>query len=357
MLDSDASLRLKMLRFPPIIGVIYIHAYGKTIDFAGSTLGPAETNALTDFIRVLISECLARTAVPVFFLLSGYLFFINFQLSQQGYWDKLRSRCRSLLLPFLFWNVFVLSVVLLAQALPTFTPYFPEGSALVENQGVFQYLDALLGLTRYPIAYHFWFVRDLMLLALLSPLLAVILRCAALPFFLVVYFCWVSGTWPLTTPAAVGVFFFSAGAFCAIRGQSLFALDRFGPLALVLSLPILLADVVWNTAWFNNYLHRTGMIVGVVAILYSTRLAVRHQGLQDMLVALGGTSFFVYAAHEPLLGFVRTLAYRYVPLDGPYTLLLLYLTIPLLVVATLVACYRLLSLCCPRALGLITGGR
>ncbi|OQX08466.1 MAG: hypothetical protein BWK76_23570 [Desulfobulbaceae bacterium A2] len=357
MLDQDASLRLKMLRFPPIIGVIYIHAYGKTIDFAGSTIGSSTTNVLTDFVRVLISECLARTAVPIFFLLAGYLFFINFQLSQQGYWDKLRSRGRSLLLPFFFWNALVMVIVLLAQVLPPFTPYFPEGRALVEKHGVFQLLDALLGLTRYPIAYHFWFVRDLMLLVLLAPLLAVILRVAALPFFFVVYLGWVSGSWPLNVPAAVGVFFFSAGAFCAIKGHSLFVLDRFGPHALLLSLPILLADVVWNSAWFNSYLHRSGMIVGVVAILYATRLAARHQGLQNMLVALGGTSFFVYAAHEPLLGLVRTLAYQYVPLDGPYTLLALYLLIPLLVVAALVVCHRLLTLCCPRALGLITGGR
>jgi hypothetical protein len=94
-----------------------------------------------------------------------------------------------------------------------------------------------------------------------------------------------------------------------------------------------------------------------LAILYATKLILRCEGLRTALIALGSASFFVYAAHEPLLRIVRLLAFKYVPLHGVYTMLALYLVIPILVMALLVFCHRLLVVLCPRPLSLVTGGR
>ena len=119
MIDNESSLRLKLLRFPPIIGVIYIHAYGTVIHYSGGSLGTADLNSLTNVIRILLSEGIARTAVPLFFLMSGYLFFATFHWSQQTYLNKILSRLRSLLIPFLFWNLAALAFIALAQAIAT----------------------------------------------------------------------------------------------------------------------------------------------------------------------------------------------------------------------------------------------
>jgi hypothetical protein len=158
-------------------------------------------------------------------------------------------------------------------------------------------------------------------------------------------------------PAAVGVLFFSAGALCGIKGENLFAFDRFAPLIYCLYVPMLVADVIWYEAWFNVYLHRTGLIIGVLAALCMTKPILRSRWLCDTLVTLGGASFFVYAAHEPLLGIVRMLAFHFIPLDGAYTMLALYLAIPVLVMLLLVGCYCLLNRLWPGPLSLITGGR
>jgi surface polysaccharide O-acyltransferase-like enzyme len=374
MIDKQSSLRLNLLRFPAIIGVVYVHAYGTTVSYAGGTLGQAETNGLTEFIRNLLSQGLARIAVPLFFLMSGYLFFANFRWSKKTYAEKLRTRMQTLLVPMVFWNILGLALVALVQLFPSIqtVPYFIGSDNLVAQYTPIQYLNAILGLKWYPFADHFWFIRDLLILALLAPVLAVILRFAALPFFIVVFFCWVCGIWPLpepvvmgwvfggwpiVLPAAMGLFFFSAGALCGINGQSLFAFDKFGKTALLIYLPILLADAIWYKAWFNMYLHRAGLVVGVAAALYATKLVMRCPRLQQALVTLGGTSFFVYAAHEPILGVVRTLAFKYIPLDWPYTMLLLYLAIPVLVMTPLVLLHRVLVVRCPRVLGIVTGGR
>lgn len=357
LIDKDSSLRLKLLRFPPIIGVIYVHAYGKTTSFGSETVGREDVNALTDFIRVLISEGVTRISVPLFFLMAGYLFFANLQPGVRGYLDKARSRVRTLFIPFLFWNLLSLAIVLLAQASPVTQPYFNEGAKLLSEGSLYNYLNALFGFSRYPIAYHFWFIRDLMVMVLLAPLVALILRHAAIPFYLAVYLCWVGDVWPVLIPGDATLLFFAAGAHFALKGESLFALDRFGKAALAIYLPILVVDVVWYGAWFNNFVHRTGLIFGVLAALCATGPILRHERLTQALVGLGGASFFVYAAHEPLLGVLRTIAYRYLPLDGAYTMLLLYLLIPALVITLLVLIHRRLGAHFPRALGWVSGGR
>ena len=357
MIDETSSLRLKLLRFPPIIGVVYIHAYFTAIRFAHGTIGTEDLNPLTDFIRVLISQGIARVAVPLFFLMSGYLFFANFRWSQHTFARKVTTRMRTLLIPFLFWSTATLAFYAVVQAIPVLAPYFSGPTALIRELPLQDYANVLIGFKGYPIAYHFWFIRDLMVLVLLAPLIALILRSAALPFLLAVYLLWVSGKWPVYIPDSAGVLFFSAGALCALRGRDLFFLDRYGPAVCLAYIPILLIDVVWHTAWFNIYLHRTGLIVGVLAALYATKLALRHERLKQTLLALGSASFFVYAAHEPLLMVLRMLAYSHIPLDGPYTVLTIYLLLPALLIAFLVLCHGALQRICPRLLSLVTGGR
>ena len=225
MIDDTSSLRLKLLRFPPIIGVVYIHAYFTAINFAHGTIGTEDLNALTDFVRVLVSQGIARVAVPLFFLMSGYLFFANFRWSQQTFLRKVTTRMRTLLIPFLFWNVAMLGFYATVQSIPALAPYFSGPTALIRELSLMEYPNVLLGFKGYPIAYHFWFIRDLMVLILLAPLIALVLRFAALPFLLAVYLCWVTGKWPVYIPDCAGVLFFSCGALCALRGRDLFCLD------------------------------------------------------------------------------------------------------------------------------------
>jgi fucose 4-O-acetylase-like acetyltransferase len=357
MLDQESSLRLKLLRFPPMIGVIYIHSYDTVIHYSTGSLGTADLNGVTNCIRILISEGIARAAVPLFFLMSGYLFFATFHASGQTYCKKIGSRLRSLLIPFLFWNLVVLVFMAVVQSIPAIQPYFTGTGKKIIEYGGYDFFYAFFGLQSYPIAYHFWFLRDLMLLVLLTPVIAPIVRFIPIPFLLAVYGCWVTESWPIFAPGAVGVLFFSAGALCGIKNLNLFAFDRFGPAIILVGLSLLVADVIWYESWFNVYLHRTGLIVGVLAILYATKPVLRCEGLSTTLVALGSASFFVYAAHEPLLRIVRLLAFNYVPLDGGYTMLALYLFIPILVITLLVWCHRLLAVLCPRQLSLVTGGR
>lgn len=356
-LTNESSIRLRLLNFPLIIGVVYIHAYSATIEHAGVSLGPEHLDYFTDFVRTLISQGLARIAVPLFFLMSGYFFFLGFTWSWRGFGQKLAARAKTLLLPYLFWTIAVVVTRFLGQSIPTVKAYFAGGGGLLVDLSACDLVNAVLGLTRAPEAYHFWFIRDLMLLMLLSPLILLLLRYVALPFLGVVFLVWITATWPIYTPDVVGVLFFSLGSYLAILGKSLFIFDRYGKWFVLSYIPVLLADVIWYDAPFNVCLHRCGIIIGLVAILFGSKLFLTNERLKTILLWLGGSSFFVYAAHEPLLGIARTIAFQVLPLNWPYTVLLIYLFVPLGVVAFLVALHTVLGAYIPGVLRVVTGGR
>lgn len=356
-LDFESSVRLRLLNFPLIIGVVYIHAYGTTISFAGRTLGTEQLDSLTDFIRILISQGIARLSVPLFFLISGYLFLSGTRWSMQVYGRKLAARARTLLVPFLFWTVLGVAIRCLGQSIPAAKDYFVGSGPLVADYSPFTLVNAVLGLTSMPEAYHFWFIRDLMVLMVLSPLLIFILERFALPFLAAVFLAWIMVGWPLAVPDAVGVLFFSAGCYLAMREISIFALDRYGWLFFFLYIPVLIADVIWYDKPFNMCLHRCGIVLGIVVVLSATKPILGYERLKSGIVWLSGASFFVYAAHEPLLGILRTVAFQVVPFDRPYAMLLTYLLLPLALIAFLVALHSLFTVYAARLLAIITGGR
>ena len=71
-LDELQSRVVAWLRFPLIVLVAYIHYYGPEIqpkDYIGTDI--------YNYLMILMSHVISRSAVPTFFLISG--FFISFQ--------------------------------------------------------------------------------------------------------------------------------------------------------------------------------------------------------------------------------------------------------------------------------------
>lgn len=88
-LDQESSDRLASLRFPLIVGVVFIHAYATEVRLAGGAVGTTQPAFPLDFSRNLLSQGIARIAVPTFFLMSSYFFFLDFSWSVQTYKSKL----------------------------------------------------------------------------------------------------------------------------------------------------------------------------------------------------------------------------------------------------------------------------
>ena len=357
-IDAESSTRLNLLRFPLIVGVVFIHAYDTSVNVAEGGIGVSETGFWSDCIRNFISQGLARVAVPVFFLMSGYLFFQGFDESWDAYRAKWTSRVRTLLIPFLFWNLMVLLMIGVAQQVPATRTFFSGKNAPVFTFDAFGYLNAIFGITRPPIAYQFWFIRDLMLLVLLAPVVAFLDSNARVPSLAVLVGCWLLDVWPFRMPSAEATLFFSVGVCLAKAGKRIFWSDKYGALFVSLYLPAVLLDSLVYRQYFGPYLHRIGILLGVPAALFATKLLVTHHAkLQAAFLSLASASFFVYASHEPPLMIARKVSYKVLSPATSQGVLLLYFLNPILVLCSSLLLYRRLSRVFPGTIRLITGGR
>lgn len=72
-----------MLRFPLAILVVFVHCFGADIDVSELHASGLTGLAVYDYIRLFFSVVIARSAVPIFFIISGYLLFLKVNIIRQ----------------------------------------------------------------------------------------------------------------------------------------------------------------------------------------------------------------------------------------------------------------------------------
>jgi len=346
MLPQDTFQRIDIVRFPLIVGVVIAHACPGTL-----------SSPINIFIYNFICNGLVRIIVPMLFLISGYLFFIKFGLSEQTYLSKFQSRIRTLLIPFLFWNITTLLTFSLAQTLSATSGYFTGVNAPIANYGVFDYFNAILGIERMPIAMQFWFIRDLMLLVLLAPVIQFFIKRVPLLFLITLYICWMLDYWPVYMPAVEPMMFFSAGAFMGARKDNIFVLDKYGIYMIPFYFVILLFTSLFAENPLTPYLHRSGIMLGIVSAMSISKYVIKLKRVKNKLLELSSISFFVFAAHEPLQVIIRKFAYKIFIPESWVSELVLYFVIPVFIVTVLTETYHVLEFVAPNLLKVITGER
>ena len=114
---------------------------------------------------VLVTE----VCVPLFFVLSGFLFLLSTPEDPAASWfaKKLGRRVHSLLIPYLIANLFALACYAAASH------WYPQmlSGFLGEN-----WKDPLFAFWKGPVNLSLWFIRELMLVSLLSPVVFLLVR-------------------------------------------------------------------------------------------------------------------------------------------------------------------------------------
>lgn len=168
-IDSNV---ISSLRMPLAFLVVLWHACGYGM-IADQTM--SFTNGLFDTIKILFSEGICIISVPIFFVISGFLFEAHFcrcQWSFCNYKEYIIKKLARLVVPYLLWNViFLVAFYLLKLAgdfIETGSVNYSFCEYVGENKGfqLFAY-----GNEGFPINYPLWFVRDLIIVNLLYPIL------------------------------------------------------------------------------------------------------------------------------------------------------------------------------------------
>lgn len=363
------SRSIEWLRFACAFLVVYLHAYGVP-RIPGEPI--VWSNGVYDSIQILVSQGICTVAVPIFFLISGYLFFFSLeQWKWATYRDKLKRRLRSLVLPFLLWGgiaVVIFLGVAIYQGEDPVKWLSDRGWCLtLWNNARFRFSGSknLLGWTMYntamPLDYPLWFIRELIVLNLFAPLIHLWVRKTRAVGLGILFLLYITDIWiPLEGFSAQGTFYYSLGACLSVNRKDLTVLARKWTVpAAILSVPLLAGALfTYNLYPFaNDVLTRFFTLTGTVTVLAGTASGLEKRWLRDHPL-LSASSFFVYAAHTLYFNAAaRWLTGRVVPTTSEAGLTVSYLLIPLLTVVLVVAVYALLKRWVPKTTALLTGGR
>lgn len=358
------SKTIDFLRFSLIVGVVLIHARFTDVWTSNGVVGVAAFPVAASVMK-FISGDICALCVPMFFFISGYLFFCGCDFfTVDVYRSKLLKRARSLLVPYLFWNAVVIAVYFLAQ---TIFPSMVSGNnkpivdyTPADFMWAFWNLDVVNGVEDLasPIAFQFWYIRDLMVLCMLSP---------------VIYFCVKRfGVWALLVfeilsqlqllPEVVGlstgaVFFFSAGAYFCIHKRSFVLRSRTWCVSVA---------AVYLVTLFLPYVYDLGTMRGCVgllnimsgmAMLFTVAAVLIERKRVKSVVFLKDSAFMIFAVHALLLQILQRVALRLTGTPDDAMLIILYFVITVIAVGVSMLLYGVLRRFLPRFTAVITGGR
>lgn len=360
--DELQSKTIAFLRFPLIVGVVLIHSHIKEVVVNGVNLMAGADFPIYTEVSNMLSDVFARIAVPLFFFISGFLFFYKSTFTLSVYRDKLKKRARTILFPYLFWNLVVIVFFFLGQTLIPFL--FSGDNRLIVDYTWTDWLNAFWardstdGEIGSPIAYQLWFIRDLMVVMIFSPFVYGLVRYLRQYVIILLGVLWIMNWWfRLPGFSSTAFFFFSAGAFFSIHQRNFVADMR----PLLLPSAILYGIIAVCNLYFINevwccYIHSIGIIVGCIFLISCTAVCL-DKGYWRVSVFLAGSSFFVYAYHGIPLALLIKVVIRFFPPATEWAIVSLYLGSALLIIWLGVALYGLLRKCVPSFLSLITGGR
>ena len=293
---------------------------------------------------------------PIFFLVSGFLFFLR----PGSIIEKWEKRVKTLLIPYILWCIVGFIIPFILQEVLGLAHLFSGNS--LKKIADFETLDYIKMFWNIrngaPILSTMWFLRDLIVIIMLTPAIRLLVKTMKWSFPLLLICVYLFYSFNVTGMSSSTLFWFGMGSWFAIKGKNLFAwIECFnGNLLLVVWISTLITTIIsFYYDWHYETVHAIFGIIHFVAI-YKCVSVISISGIPKWLTAVSTASFFIYAFHEPWMGYVLKISYKALHPSG----LILYIA-PFILVAFATAysyaAYALLKRYAPRLLNLLTGAR
>lgn len=175
MINNTISQTITAVRFPLAIMVVCIHA----------------CTGYECFVIKSFAYVFAHIAVPIFFFISGYLFFSKLENWDWSVWNcKIKNRFKSLFLPYILWNsVYAVNLFLPKQIKKVVKgTFFDLNDWFSANGGFGIFWNCIQwnlertdlwgnsAISTAPLLQPMWFVRDLLVVVFCSPVLYYFLK-------------------------------------------------------------------------------------------------------------------------------------------------------------------------------------
>lgn len=356
-MNQYLSTKLRAISFFAIVMVLYVHSYNLIINIKADVLSVKwDYNSL---IQLFVSEGIARIAVPIFFTISGYLFFLNIKNGfRSEFLMKFKKRIYTLVFPYLIWSVTGIIFVLILQLITHPKP--ASINDLIVNYSIPHLLYRII---LEPIPYQLWFIKDLIVLVFISPVIYWSIKYSKY-FIVLIFFI----TWLLKFDYVVfsneSLLFFTIGAYLRVKEinlQNFKYKNQYLLYCIIWIMLIIFKTILLYLGFENEFLitvlHKTSIMVGILAVWFLYDHLFKNKNLSNTkFYLLFQYTFFIYAFHEPVLTYEKRFLYI-IGGNGELNLFLTYLSAPALTFVIAILCGFYLKRIMPNFYYLITGGR
>lgn len=361
--NSPESIALNLMRFPLACLIVLLHT--------GVTCGSDDfAYYLCNYVSAPIVVC----AVPCFFFMSGYLFFMDKEnFSFDVYRRTLLKKVKGLLIPYLLWNLVAYFFMVFSSFMQNGHIFFRGGIMPWELHKIFWSVDSgiqgtsLLGyhytILASPAAGVLWFVRDLMVMMVCAIFMHSIIKVIKWWIFPVIFLMNILKLGlPFAGLSLAAISFFYMGAFFSIHEINIFQWFARRSKIVFFAWPVLIVvRIIFKVNGISepmgyNFIYLCSSIAFVFLLTYSHVQKDEHSG--SSICRWGEASFFIYAfAHTWIIWLINKepgYLLDSIPYVG-YTLNYLFL-FSIKIVESLFVYYAMKRFL-PKTLSLLTGGR
>lgn len=343
------SDKLRVLSLVSIILVLYIHS--------GFHADEIEGMMWNDNVQTLVSGMMGRCAVPLFYVISGYLFFLKVPEGMKSIYGKMRKRVGTLVVPYIIGCLFFVGFGVLMAVLPGVSKYMNSSMMPLFSKPVGEILRSIFydAGNGSPCAFQLWFLRDLILIVATSPLWYLLLK--HLRWILVVTCFGLTYLHIQFIPFFALFWFLFGGQLVQVKNQyggaslTVFTIVVFLFLSVV---QLFMPDMIdWELVKIPI------IILGLISIwgIYDMVLGKDFKLSEHRWLATACQfTFFIYLFHEPTLNIVRKLIVVVLG-KNEFGYLTSYLVSPWIFTVCAVFAGLLFRKYLPRVYNVCTGGR
>ncbi len=314
-IEQSLGEKIKIVNLFSILMVVLIHTYNLKDDFLVPTTLVEEGLHVSSYVQYFISNGIARFAVPLFFIISGYLFFFNLEPTVKGFGQKIWKRFLTVYLVFLLWAALSLLFTCIFQAWPATSAAAIGGNDRVKIE-LSPLAPTLINVFLNPCGEQYWFLRHLFRLVIISPILYFLIKklyIIALPVLLGIWFFDLqyiyNGVYWMNNEAIV---FFVVGGFLATHKVNIQWKPKkyFANLWIILWVVLVAVKTYLATTGQNiglNYMHKVSELLGVASVWFICNTYSVNTRIKEILLKVSQYTFFIYLSHEPLQGMIRYL--------------------------------------------------
>lgn len=171
-INKETRKKIIIVNYICCILVVLIHSSGyKYFDLSDC----GKIGLLMKYIIDIFIKYLPQVSVSMFFVISGFLFFKDFSIEEpfsiKKFFEKWKSRIKTLFIPYLLWNIIWMGFIAIVSNVSWIRLH-------IESLGLFEYSvkNVLQGIFLYKYAGITWYLFYLILYGLLSPLFFILLK-------------------------------------------------------------------------------------------------------------------------------------------------------------------------------------